>query len=260
HEARRMSTLVDDMLRLARLDQQPRQHLEPVDVTALVTECAERAGITDQARTWHTDIAPGLAATGDEELLRRALDNLLANVPAPRRPPPRPRAPAVPPSRPATAARASRRPSSPASSPAFTAAARAGAPRPEPASGSPSSARSPPLTTAPRRPASTTRTGCASRSPCPADTSPAPRIRSAGAAFPRHAQQRLRAHAHRAPGVGQHRCGQPGAPRRDVALRVQADPLPGGFPEQVDREFGVDEQPAAQVQFPGDAVAAVGHR
>jgi two-component system OmpR family sensor kinase len=80
HEAQRMSTLVDDMLRLARLDQQPGQRLEHVDVTALVTECAERAGITDQARTWHTDIAPGLATTGDEELLRRAIDNLLANV------------------------------------------------------------------------------------------------------------------------------------------------------------------------------------
>jgi two-component system, OmpR family, sensor kinase len=80
HEAQRMSALVDDMLRLARLDQQPGQQAEPVDVTALVTECAERAGITDPARTWHTDIAPGLATTGDEELLRRAIDNLLANV------------------------------------------------------------------------------------------------------------------------------------------------------------------------------------
>ena len=54
--------------------------MEPVDVTALVTECAERAGITDPAGTWHTDIAPDLATTGDEELLRRAIDNLLANV------------------------------------------------------------------------------------------------------------------------------------------------------------------------------------
>jgi two-component system OmpR family sensor kinase len=80
HEAQRMSALVDDMLRLARLDQQPGQQAEPVDVTALVTECAERAGITDPARTWRTDIAPGLATTGDEELLRRAIDNLLANV------------------------------------------------------------------------------------------------------------------------------------------------------------------------------------
>ncbi len=80
HEAQRMSALVDDMLRLARLDQHPRQHAEPVDVTALVTECAERAEITDPERAWHTDIAPGLSGTGDEELLRRAVDNLLANV------------------------------------------------------------------------------------------------------------------------------------------------------------------------------------
>jgi two-component system, OmpR family, sensor kinase len=80
HEAQRMSALVDDMLRLARLDQQPGQQAEPVDVTALVTECAERAAITDPARTWHTDIAPELTTTGDEELVRRAIDNLLANV------------------------------------------------------------------------------------------------------------------------------------------------------------------------------------
>ena len=80
HEAQRMSALVDDMLRLARLDQQPGQHVEPVDVTALVAECAERAEITDPERAWRTDIAPGLSSTGDEELLRRAVDNLLANV------------------------------------------------------------------------------------------------------------------------------------------------------------------------------------
>jgi two-component system, OmpR family, sensor kinase len=80
HEAQRMSALVDDMLRLARLDQHPGQHFEPVDVTALVTECAERAEITDPERAWHSDIAPGLRGTGDEELLRRAVDNLLANV------------------------------------------------------------------------------------------------------------------------------------------------------------------------------------
>jgi two-component system OmpR family sensor kinase len=80
HEAQRMSALVDDMLRLARLDQHPGQHAEPVDVTALVTECAERAEVTDRTRAWRTEIAPDLATTGDEELLRRAVDNLLANV------------------------------------------------------------------------------------------------------------------------------------------------------------------------------------
>jgi two-component system OmpR family sensor kinase len=68
------------MLRLARLDQHPGQHHDPVDLTALVTGCAERAQITDPSRTWHTHIADALVAVGDEELLRRAIDNVLANV------------------------------------------------------------------------------------------------------------------------------------------------------------------------------------
>ena len=79
-EAQRMSGLVDDMLRLARLDQHPGQQHDPVDLTALVTGCAEAARIADPARTWHVHIADGLATTGDEEMLRRAIDNLLANV------------------------------------------------------------------------------------------------------------------------------------------------------------------------------------
>jgi two-component system, OmpR family, sensor kinase len=79
-ESQRMSGLVDDMLRLARLDQQPGHEHEPVDVTALLTECAQRARTTDPRRTWHTHIASGLETAGDEELRRRAIDNLLANV------------------------------------------------------------------------------------------------------------------------------------------------------------------------------------
>jgi two-component system, OmpR family, sensor kinase len=79
-EAQRMSALVDDMLRLARLDQHPGQQDDPVDLTALASECAERAKITDPGRTWQTHITPGLATTGDEELLRRAIGNLLTNV------------------------------------------------------------------------------------------------------------------------------------------------------------------------------------
>jgi len=79
-EAQRMSSLVDDMLRLARLDQQPGQHHDPVDLTALVSGCAERAQITGPGRTWHARVADGLVTMGDEELLRRAIDNLLANV------------------------------------------------------------------------------------------------------------------------------------------------------------------------------------
>jgi two-component system OmpR family sensor kinase len=79
-EAQRMSRLVDDMLRLARLDQHPDQQHDPVDLTGLVHGCAERAQIADPQRTWRAQIASGLVVTGDEELLRRAVDNLLANV------------------------------------------------------------------------------------------------------------------------------------------------------------------------------------
>jgi len=79
-EAKRMSGLVDDMLRLARLDQHPGQDSEPVDVTTVVTGCAERARVADPLRVWRVTVDPGLVVAGDEELLRRAVDNLLANV------------------------------------------------------------------------------------------------------------------------------------------------------------------------------------
>ena len=79
-ETRRMGRLVDDMLRLARLGQHPDQFREPVDVTAVVTGCAERARIADPARTWQVRVAGGLTVTGDQELLRRAVDNLTMNV------------------------------------------------------------------------------------------------------------------------------------------------------------------------------------
>jgi two-component system, OmpR family, sensor kinase len=79
-ETRRMGRLVDDMLRLARLGQHPDQFREPVDVTALVTGCAERVRIADPARAWQVRVAQCLTVTGDQELLRRAVDNLTTNV------------------------------------------------------------------------------------------------------------------------------------------------------------------------------------
>ena len=79
-EAQRMGALVDDMLRLARLDQPPGQQQDPVDLSALVTRCADRAQAASPRHHWRADIADGLEVTGDEELLRRAVDNLLANV------------------------------------------------------------------------------------------------------------------------------------------------------------------------------------
>jgi signal transduction histidine kinase len=79
-ETQRMGRLVDDMLRLARLGQHPGQGRELVDLTALVTGCADRVRTTDPGRRWQVDVAVGLEMTGDEELLRRAVDNLCANV------------------------------------------------------------------------------------------------------------------------------------------------------------------------------------
>ncbi len=79
-EAQRMGRLVDDMLRLARLDQHPARQRDPVDVSALVADCVERTRIAYPGRTWQARIGPGLVAVGDEELLGRAVDNLLANV------------------------------------------------------------------------------------------------------------------------------------------------------------------------------------
>ena len=78
-ETQRMGRLVDDMLRLARLGQQPGRCREPVDVSALVAACAQRARMTSPGRRWRVDVADGLEIAGDEELLRRAVDNLCAN-------------------------------------------------------------------------------------------------------------------------------------------------------------------------------------
>ena len=79
-ETRRMGRLVDDMLRLARLGQHPGRSAEPVDLTAVVAGCAERARIADPERTWRVCVGNDLGTVGDEELLRRAVDNLLMNV------------------------------------------------------------------------------------------------------------------------------------------------------------------------------------
>jgi two-component system OmpR family sensor kinase len=79
-EAERMSWLVDDMLRLARLDQHPERQRDPVDITVLVQTCVERAHVADPSRTWQACAAADLVTVGDREMLSRAIDNLLANV------------------------------------------------------------------------------------------------------------------------------------------------------------------------------------
>ncbi len=81
-EAQRMGGLVDDMLRLARLDQHPGQQRELVSLSTLAAECVQRARTANPQWTWRGDIPDGLEVSGDAELLRRAIDNVLANVAA----------------------------------------------------------------------------------------------------------------------------------------------------------------------------------
>jgi two-component system, OmpR family, sensor kinase len=78
--AHRMSTLVDDMLRLARLDQHPPQRRTTIDLTALLTDSLRDARAVDSDRTWTGQIQPALQLQCDPDLIRRAMDNLLANI------------------------------------------------------------------------------------------------------------------------------------------------------------------------------------
>ena len=79
-EAQRMSRLVDDMLALSRLEQRPDQRRDLLDMGALLAGCVERAQTAGCHSLWRTDIEPGLVMMGDEDLLRRAVDNLVTNV------------------------------------------------------------------------------------------------------------------------------------------------------------------------------------
>ncbi|WP_222428398.1 HAMP domain-containing sensor histidine kinase, partial [Isoptericola variabilis] len=85
--ARRMGTLVNDLLVLARLDEgRPMRH-EPVDVVAIARDAAQDLHALDPTRTVSVtglhpgDAAPsGLVVTGDADRLRQVLTNLVGNV------------------------------------------------------------------------------------------------------------------------------------------------------------------------------------
>lgn len=78
--ARRMSGLVDDMLRLAHLDHESRSGTDAIDLTAVLADSVRDVRVIDADRTWVSRIPPGLVVYGDPDLLRRAADNLLANI------------------------------------------------------------------------------------------------------------------------------------------------------------------------------------
>jgi two-component system, OmpR family, sensor kinase len=78
--AHKMSTLVDDMLRLARLDQHPEQRTDVIDASVLVADCVRDARSAGGGRTLTASIQPHLLVRGDRRMLRQAVDNLLSNT------------------------------------------------------------------------------------------------------------------------------------------------------------------------------------
>src|SRR5215469_16330393 len=81
-EASRMGLLVEDLLTLARLDQQRPLTMIPVDLLALTAEAVQDARIVAPGRAIDLAVAPGAAflVEGDEGRLRQVIGNLLNNA------------------------------------------------------------------------------------------------------------------------------------------------------------------------------------
>lgn len=75
----RMSHLIDDMLRLARIARSEVQ-LEAVDLSGLAREIATQLKILEPQRKVAIDVGPGMRVTGDGHLLRAMLENLIGNA------------------------------------------------------------------------------------------------------------------------------------------------------------------------------------
>ncbi len=81
-EATRMGLLVEDLLTLARLDQQRPLNIGPVDLLTLAADAVQDARIVSPDRPISLSVAPGTAflVDGDEPRLRQVISNLVNNA------------------------------------------------------------------------------------------------------------------------------------------------------------------------------------
>jgi two-component system OmpR family sensor kinase len=81
-EASRMGLLVEDLLQLARLDQQRPLELGPVDLLTLAADAVQDARMVAPDRSVELTVAPGAAflVQGDEARLRQVIGNLVNNA------------------------------------------------------------------------------------------------------------------------------------------------------------------------------------
>ena len=77
-----MGLLVEDLLQLARLDQQRPLDIHPVDLLTLAADAVQDARIVAPDRTIELTVAPGAAflVEGDEPRLRQVIGNLVTNA------------------------------------------------------------------------------------------------------------------------------------------------------------------------------------
>src|SRR6185312_8931816 len=81
-EAARMGLLVEDLLLLARLDQQRPLARQPIDLLSLAGDAVHDARLLAPARTVDLSVQPGAAflVIGDEPRLRQVIGNLMSNA------------------------------------------------------------------------------------------------------------------------------------------------------------------------------------
>jgi two-component system OmpR family sensor kinase len=80
-ESARMTTLVEDLLLLARLDAGRPVEAEPVDLSRMVVDAVSDSRIAGPDHKWRLDLpAEPVQATGDAARLHQVLANLLANA------------------------------------------------------------------------------------------------------------------------------------------------------------------------------------